>query len=822
MAWLVGGVAYSVAYIAVGWSLRGNVHALLWFRGIALLIAPLAGVVAIAFHRRRWSGCQWLFWGTIALGLTMSGLGLIGWTVDELLLAHETSWVGWYSVFALFGGIAPLWALLAQPHRGVRESATGSTAVDIAGIGVLTGFLYSHFVVGPGLVPLSAQRPSISLLLLCEFQQLVVLAGMTAAAAVARRNPWGPTYRRLALGFLVQFAVLSVSGVGIYQGLYRSGFVYDLVWILPFSFFPWAASLAPQSTPELAGIEDEQDTPSRPWVVFGALALTPVLDYGLRQVLPLGPLEAFRDLFTAITVFSVLPLLMARLAVERGEVRLADGHRRLLATAVEQADDQITILAADGRIEHANQSFCRMVGRSPRELVGTPASDLLAAQSRSQMAVVLEEAQTAGVWRGTLVRERPGGATALVASAVVGLSDGDGAVRHLVSVERDVTGETRLREQLIHSERLAAVGQLVAGVAHELNNPLQTVVGFSELLLAAEPRDQTRADLELVHAEAFRAAKIVRNLLSFARRSPDRRETMQINDLVSGTLALKEYELRASGVQVETQYAGGLPSVHVNREEIQQVLLNLILNAEQALRAGGGTGRLEVRTVAAGDGIAVEIQDDGPGVPQALAGQIFEPFFSTKEVGQGTGLGLSIGLGIAESHGGTLVLVPTDRGACFRLSLPGADRAAAAAPADVRGWMNMTGRRALVVDNEPEASEVLQRLLTVRGFAVDAAADDHEAADRLTRQRYDAILCDLGSLGRRGIALYDTVRRRQPHLLEAFIFVTGASLDPAWGRLVETARRPQVSRPVTAERLDAALAQCFAPPRQTEAAAAKV
>jgi PAS domain S-box-containing protein len=803
--WLAGGVLYSIGYVAVGWLLRGHPTALLWFRGSSLLVPPLAGVAVITLRRRQWSGCQWLFWATVALGLTMSAIGLVGWTVDEVLLHRETSWLGWYSVFALFGGVAPLFALLAQPHRGVREGATASTAVDIAGIGVMAGFLYSHFVVGPGLVPLSAQRPSLSLLALCEFQQLVVFSGMGAAAFVARRQPWGTAYRRLALGLLVQFFILSVGSFDIFEGLYRSGFVYDLVWILPFAFFPWAAAGAPPSPLEDSIGGEGDDAPSRPWVVFGALALTPVLDYGLRQAMPLGPLEAFRDLFSAITVFSVLPLLMARLAVERGEARQADGHRRLLAAAIEQADDHIAILSPDGRIEHANQAFCRAAGRPLRELIGRRASDLLAPQSRSQMDVVLEAVRTSGGWRGTLLRQRPGGETALAATAMVGLSEGAGPVRHLVSVERDITNEARLRDQLIHSERLAAIGQLVSGVAHELNNPLQSVVGFTELLIDKERRPEARTDLEHVRSEANRAAKIVRNLLSFVRRSSVDRERVDLNELVAGTLALREYDLRASGVSVEARYGTGLPPVEANREEIQQILLNLILNAEQAFRGSGRPGCLRIRTQGLDGVVAVDVCDDGPGVPEALAGQIFEPFFSTKEVGEGTGLGLSIALGIAESHGGTLALVPAERGACFRLTLPaGVSRPA---PPRTHAWTDVTGRRALVADDQPGMRELLQRLLTKRGFAVEAVSDGKEAADQLARDRYDVIFCDVQMPELDGLSLYEMMRRRQPHLLDAFVFMSGDQLEPQLQRLVETARAPLLPKPFTSDQLDAALTQ---------------
>jgi two-component system, NtrC family, sensor kinase len=255
----------------------------------------------------------------------------------------------------------------------------------------------------------------------------------------------------------------------------------------------------------------------------------------------------------------------------------------------------------------------------------------------------------------------------------VPLTNDRGHVTHYVQMERDITEELRLRGQLIHSERLSAVGQLVSGVAHELNNPLQSILGFTELLIDAEGRPEQRRDLEQVRSEAVRAGKIVRNLLAFVRRSSSERTIANVNEIVKTTISLRSYEFGSANIRLFERYRETLPEVVVNPEEIQQVILNLILNAEQAMRTAHRGGTLTVTTDQVDETVTIEIQDDGPGVPPALAGRVFEPFFSTKEVGEGTGLGLSIAMGIAEAHGGTLTLVPTDKGACFRLSLPGID-----------------------------------------------------------------------------------------------------------------------------------------------------
>jgi signal transduction histidine kinase len=209
-------------------------------------------------------------------------------------------------------------------------------------------------------------------------------------------------------------------------------------------------------------------------------------------------------------------------------------------------------------------------------------------------------------------------------------------------------------------------------VAHELNNPLQGVMGHIELLIEAEDRPHTLYELREIRDAGDRAAKIVRNLLTFARRSALERSVADLNEIVRSTLTLRASDVRARNMVIEEHYSNDLPLIIVNREEIQQIVLNLMLNAEHALRATGEPGRIRLTTRVSDDADAVvfEIADEGPGIPHDVASRIFEPFFTTKLAGEGTGLGLSVSLGIAEAHGGSLALLPAERGARFALTLP--------------------------------------------------------------------------------------------------------------------------------------------------------
>jgi PAS domain S-box-containing protein len=668
MGWLGLGVAYSILYAVIGAYLRPYPQFLPWFRIVALLLPPLVGVLIIARRRHMWAGCQWLFWATLALGLVMSGISVVSWSVDEMMLGVGTSWLGWHAVFALFGGVAPLLALLAQPHRGPREKVTATIAVDIAGIAVLTGFLYSHFAVAAdgGAV---TRGTSGSLLLLSELQQMLVCVGMGLAALFTPDRGWKQVYRRLALGLSISFITLTLGNAEIWQGFYQTASLGDAMWILPFAFYPWAASEAPRSQISRIEADEAPVATSRPWVIFSGLALLPLIDYALRRAVPAGPLAPFQDLSMAVAIVSVLPLLMARLAVERAELRQVDAKLRLMGAAVEEANELIVIVSRDGQIRHANRAFCQAVGYELADLIDQSRAAVVADESIAKLEEV-KKVTKGQAWNGTIVHRRSDNSTFQAACAIVPLTNDLGHVTHYVQMERDITEELRLRSQLIHSERLSAVGQLVSGVAHELNNPLQSILGFTELLIDAEERPELRRDLEQVRSEAIRAGKIVRNLLAFVRRSSSERSIVSINDIVKTTISLRSYEFGSANIRLFESYGEGLPSVVVNPEEIQQVILNLILNAEQAMRAVHRGGTLTVTTKCVDAMVTIEIQDDGPGVPAALAGRVFEPFFSTKEVGEGTGLGLSIAMGIAEAHGGTLTLVPTDKGACFRLALP--------------------------------------------------------------------------------------------------------------------------------------------------------
>jgi PAS domain S-box-containing protein len=816
LRYLVRGLVYVGAYLLLAVLFRGHKLAQSIFGNIGLLIPALTVCLVIVRRRSEWRGAQRLFWDTCLLGMALWSVGHVGWAFSNVVL-QQASWVQWHALFSLCGGLGLLVALLARPHLGPRENATGMIAVKLVSYGVLGGFIYAYFVLVPSVVPAGATGAERTMLTLVQIQRLLLLLATGAAAYVARQTAWSSTYRLLFIGATVGFFLRLITSLAIAGGSYHVGSLFDLAWIVPYLVYAWAAATAPAST---------RDAPARAHIPIAGdsallsaipVLLIPLVGYGLLRLQPLGePGDSFRVLVTTMTTVAGLGLLTLRLSMQGDELQRTDARLRLLAAATEQTADLILITRADGGFEHANDACVRALGYSRRELSALSLHDLLERGLERIVELIPTEVREKGVWRGTLLHRRRDGSVFPVSSTVAALKDSQGEIVHYVAVERDITDELRLRDQLVHSERMSAVGELVAGVAHEINNPLQTIVGCVELLLEERKgnEDEMR-DLQLVRQEAARAGQIVRNLLAFVRRGASARTSTDLNHIVKATADLREYHLVQQNITLVLDLHPAALPVLANREEIQQVVLNLLMNAEQAIVSGPGTGRILIRTTSTGTFHTLQVTDDGPGIGQDLRGKIFEPFFTTKEVGQGTGLGLSISLGIASSHGGSLELGPSTpsvdgdnspKGACFRLTLPAhvlAPVRTADPAAGISGAAPEARPRALIIDDESAIRDLLTRLLDRRGFAVAQAPTAAEGR-RLMQQPFDLVLCDVKLSDGSGIDCYHYLRHKGSSPSTRFVFITGDT--GAVEDVPETAGVAVLAKPFTASDLDRLLA----------------
>ena len=347
-----------------------------------------------------------------------------------------------------------------------------------------------------------------------------------------------------------------------------------------------------------------------------------------------------------------------------------------------------------------------------------------------------------------------------------------------VSERKRLEGQSRdIYHQLLQAEKLAALGQTISGVAHELNNPLATILTWAERLSQREVDDQIRRGLDAILSEAERAARIVRSLLTFARKRNTTRTMVELNQVVRETLALRAYELRVSNVAIIDALAAGLPQVFADPHQIQQVLLNLIINAEQAMVASHGRGTLILRTWydASADSVTLEVNDDGPGIADDVQSKIFDPFFTTKDVGKGTGLGLTVAYAITQEHGGRITIRSTPgAGASFFVELPVGAGTLRRTPAPSEPLAaDIAGSRALVVEDEPALAAAVAEALADAGLIVDRAGDGEEALARVAEHHYDLIVCDLKMPRADGPAFYRAIAATAPELARRIIFVTG-------------------------------------------------
>ena len=345
------------------------------------------------------------------------------------------------------------------------------------------------------------------------------------------------------------------------------------------------------------------------------------------------------------------------------------------------------------------------------------------------------------------------------------------ARKHLDDQSRD------LYQQLLQAEKMAALGQTISGVAHELNNPLATILSWAERLSEKSLDDDIRRGVAVILGEADRAARIVRNLLTFARKRQSTRTMIDLNQVVTETLALRARAQQLINIKVVTALASSLPRIFADAHQIQQVLLNLVINAEQAMRSAHGRGALAVRTWhdTEQDAVALEVSDDGPGVPVEVQGKIFDPFFTTKEVGTGTGLGLTVAYAIAQEHGGAIrVDSSRDRGAAFVVKLPVSGYAATRPPRQAVPSMEaVRGASVLIVEDERALATAVGEALTDAGLKVDHAADGEEALACVRQKTYDVLICDLKMPRVDGMTLYRAVAAATPALARRVIFVTG-------------------------------------------------
>ena len=552
---------------------------------------------------------------------------------------------------------------------------------------------------------------------------------------------------------------------------------------------------------------------SQPTAIFGpsgqALAASFVGPEGLVAVLAVG--SARPREFTAVEERLLLALAdHAAVAVENARLyrrlRQELEARERLTAILDATTDLVAIADLSGRLLYLNDAGQALLGLPADAALGHPIAGLVPERLRPVVQdEILPTLLRAGLWTGEAVLLARDGREVPVSVVAVAHRAADGAVEFLSAIVRDMTERRRTeaelrrqREALYQTEKLATMGTVLAGVAHELNNPLTAVTGYANLLrqdLAGTP-SATRAE-NIAHA-ADRCASIVRNFLALARKHPPERQRVRLNDIARDAAELLAYHLRVDSIEVGLDLEEGMPTLWADPHQLHQVVVNLITNARDELRKAPAPRRLTLRTRADAvrGRLSLDVEDTGPGIAVEIRDRIFEPFFTTKPVGQGTGLGLSLCHGIVEGHGGTLALVSEPgQGAVFRVELPVVAPPATKDRRGIDAGPTVTGKRILVVDDERLVLQLLGEMLGADHHTVDTVGDGTQALERLRQSSYDLILSDVRMPYLDGPGLYRALERRIPELCRRFVLMTGDVLSAEIQTFLEQTGVPGLSKP---------------------------
>jgi PAS domain S-box-containing protein len=502
----------------------------------------------------------------------------------------------------------------------------------------------------------------------------------------------------------------------------------------------------------------------------------------------------------------------------------AQANERLLRELVDAVPALIHTKDRDLRYDLVNRYFLELwdlqledvVGKTQEEVFRDELAPAYQAETTDRDRWVLEQRKPTGYYEVSCPRRD--GHTVTFWAQKIPLLDENGEVDRILSVSIDISAlkaaqaQIERQQQALHqAEKLTALGSLLAGVAHELNNPLSVVVGQTMLVEDQVNDPAIGARLIKVREAAERCGRIVKTFLAMARqRTPERRK-VQLNHVIEDALRLIAYGLYSGGVEIERDLAADLSPVSGNPDELTQVFTNLLVNAEQALSGIETKRRITVRTRSTnGHSVVAEIIDTGPGIPDDVRDRVFEPFFTTKPVGSGTGIGLSVCRGIVLAHGGAIDVVSNPLGTTIRLHLP-----IDTSPDDDEGPADTLAakpdaRRILVVDDEPEVAETIAEILEIAGHDVEIAHGGLAGLEALRQRDFDLVISDLRMPDLDGHSLLEQAERLRPGLSSRFLFLTGDTLSPMAREFLIDGARPHLEKPIVPADLRLAVAQITA------------
>ncbi len=439
--------------------------------------------------------------------------------------------------------------------------------------------------------------------------------------------------------------------------------------------------------------------------------------------------------------------------------------------------DFLCITDREGIIVDTNFVTLGFLGYSYEELSGTHIHDLYA-NPEDRQRLITKILKSGYVTNYEMKLQKKGGEIIDVLMTVNARKDNNDKPVGFFSIAKDITEKRKMELQLLQTEKLSAVGTMISGVAHEFNNPLTAIIGNAELLMKRDLPEDIKNKLNVILKESIRSSKIVGGLLAFAREHKPERNMVYINDIITETMKLKEYDMKVNNTDVKLSLADVLPKTFADPFQLQQVFINFVNNAQDALADHKG-GALAIRTYRNDDAIIVEFEDNGPGIADKFIKKIFDPFFTTKETGKGTGLGLSMAYGIVKEHNGTiLVESKPGKGVKFVVMLPITESPdLIVEEIKTAEKLSPSGKTALVVDDEKSIRDFVSEALSNKGVFVEAVSNGEEAIKLIETRKFDVVISDIKMPGISGKDLYLYVQKHHPEIAETIIFMTGDVLS---------------------------------------------
>ena len=796
--------------------------------------AGFATFACFASARRLTTSEQRRAWQWISAGCASFFAGQLAWNFYDLVRGGppypsvaDVGFLGFYA--CLFVGLTTL--MRGQPARRSDPELILDTVLVTFTVGALAyEYLLEPLLAGGAQVPAAALVTSIAWSISAIAVLWMILMQML------RR----PVFPAATAALVLPAAILFVIGDQVYavvalRGTYHAGGPLDLTWDVGLLLIAAAAAVAPDYAQHLQ--RGRQTTGESTAARFIALVIGLAAITGMAIDAVLNPPERDAAVMIGIGMAIIAARVLYSLGVTRryahiledevanqtrslmsslGATASAERNLRLLMEAV---PDAITVVDRDGHVLDENSSG--------RALVNASAGDVRESGGRRSALGWLDgpgariaRENLAAAFDGELRRfevpfQRPDGTDGTGQVLLAPVREG-GRIPKVLVLVRDITEQRRTQTQLQQAEKLAAMGQLVSGVAHEINNPAAIISGFAQTLLLDQLAPDHRETVQMMYDEATRIGRITSNLLAFARAGSKERTLVELNEIVRRTFALRSYHLTTLNITVNLELDEANPKAWANGAEVQQLLLNLLINAEQALITVSGRRVITIRTMAAGeDGVELQVADTGPGIPADIQEKIFDPFFTTKPEGAGTGLGLSICYGIVHDHGGRISVssVPGS-GATFTVALPRDARTRQRStpppmeiPAEARESDARSALSVLLIDDEEGLRRAVVSFLKRRGMHVIAVEDGGDALRVLRRERFDVIVSDVRMPGMSGGEFLERLRREHPAMVKRLIFTTGDTFAADTSSLLKDAGVPSLVKPYDFAKLEEVLRQ---------------